>query len=84
MEVFTSAEKPSYGVTKMALLAWTPDATNMAPLLKNNGGLEAHVSSIAHTNDVPLGQRQQIDFLLIKKYAVKPSTNLRCIAASTR
>ena len=49
----TSAEKPSYGVPKIALVAWTPDATNMAPVLKISAGVGTYAISILDDNGVP-------------------------------
>ena len=45
-DLSTSAEKPSYGVGKLALLALGASATNMAPVKNFTDGIGAHVSSI--------------------------------------
>ena len=44
---------------KLALLALSSNATNMALVTKFTGGTEAHVSSILYTDGLPCGQCQQ-------------------------
>jgi hypothetical protein len=42
----TNGKKPSYGIAKSALLAYTPNTTNIAPVKTFSGGVGRHISSI--------------------------------------
>ena len=46
------AEKPNNGMAKLSVPAWTPDTTNMVSLLKNNGGVGAHIGNIIYSYGV--------------------------------
>lgn len=54
----TSAEKPSYGVAKVAFLELGSNATNMAPVTKFTASVGAHINTILDIDGVPHGQCQ--------------------------